>query len=169
MSWLFLILFSFNLGGLKEEMADPRERVRAFLKNISKVESSGGKDFSHDEMKTGIHKGTSAIGRYGLMPNTVNEVLNRMRLKGTLTPELQSLKDSDPQLMKQFLETNPQVEDQIAEELAQRVLERQQDEDMAAFSWNQGHNLTPDRITQMPYQEHDYVKKFKMYKESGEE
>lgn len=170
MRWLLVLcLYCFNLGDSRDNMSDRNTRVKSFLKNISKVESSGGKDFSHDEMKQGIHAGHRAIGRYGLMPNTVGEVLNRMRINGTLTPELQSLREADPSSLKEILETNPQLEDQIAEELADRVLERQQDENMAAYSWNQGHNLTPDRIAEMPYQDSDYVRKYNAYKNQGEE
>ena len=58
-------------------MSDKAKQVKSFLKNISQIESRGGEDMNHPEIKSGIHKGTKAIGRYGLMPNTVGEVLNR--------------------------------------------------------------------------------------------
>ena len=151
-------------------MSDKQKRVKAFLGNISQIESRGGEDTTHPEMKSGIHKGTSAIGRYGLMPNTVSEVLNRMRIGGTLTPELDGLRGLGPEDMKKALETNPALEDQIAESLAGRVLDRQQDEEKAAYSWNQGHNLTPDAISQRPYKDSDYVQKYNAIRKlTGEE
>lgn len=141
-------------------MSDREKRVKSFLGHISQIESRGGEDTSHPEMKYGIHKGTSAIGRYGLMPNTVSEVLNRMRINGALTPELEGLRGLAPEDMRKALETNPALEDQIAESLAGRVLDRQGDDEKAAYSWNQGHNLTPEAVEQRGYKDSDYVQKF---------
>jgi len=164
MSWLVILLLFFSSTIKEFEMSDKQKKVKSFLKNISQVESSGGKNFNHKKMKEGIHSGHKGIGRYGLMPNTVSETLNRLRLSGRLTPELEQLKQLDPATLKSTLETNQGLEDQIAEELASHVLDKQQDEEKAAFSWNQGHNLSPDRIAEQPYQEHDYVKKYNTYK-----
>lgn len=135
-------------------------RTKGFLKAIQQIESSGGTNFKHPTMQAGIHKGQTAIGRYGLMPNTVNEVLVRMKRNGIITPELQQLEGLDPDTMKQTLEMNPGMEDQIAEVLANKVLDRQGDEEKAAYSWNQGHNLPPERVDQSGYQDSDYVKRF---------
>jgi len=146
-------------------MGDEKARqIQNFLNTISQIESSGGKNFDHQQMKGGIHSGDKAIGRYGLMPNTVNETLNRLRMSGQLTPELAELNKLDSATLKSTLEGNPGLEDQIAKSLADRVLAKQQDEEKAAYSWNQGHNLTPERIAERPYQEHDYVKKYNAYK-----
>lgn len=168
MLWKLIVLLIFLSTSINGEdiqkMSDSVNRNKRFLKTISQIESSGGKNYNHDLIQKGIHTGHKAIGRYGLMPNTVNEVLNRMRMTGTLTPELKQLQQLDPQTLKATLESNPELEDQIAESLAERVLNRQQDEEKAAYSWHQGHNLTPDAISQKPYQEHDYVKKYNEYK-----
>jgi hypothetical protein len=143
-------------------------KVKSFLNTISQIESSGGKNYNHDLIQKGIHTGDRAIGRYGLMPNTVNEVLNRMRTAGTITPELKKLKNLDHESLKSSLETNPELEDKIAETLADRVLTRQGDEDKAAYSWHQGHNMTPEQVDNSPYKEHDYVKKYNEYKKLTE-
>lgn len=163
---LFQLLFGVTIldKDIEFKMSDKRNKVKSFLKTISKVESSGGKNFKHPTMKAGIHKGNAAIGRYGLMPNTVNEVLNRLKRAGSLTPDLEKLKELDAASLKSHLETNPHVEDQIAEALAQKVLDRQQDEEKAAYSWNQGHNLSPERIAGSSYQKADYVKRYNEYK-----
>lgn len=171
--FLYLILQWFLktsvLGETKEfKMADKQKHIQSFLNNISQVESSGGTNFNHPTVTSGIQAGDAAIGRYGLMPNTVNEVLNRMRLHGNLTPELQQLQQLDPATLKETLEKNPQLEDQIAGSLAGRVLDRQPDDETAAYSWHQGHNLKPDDIQQKDYQNDDYVKKFDMYKKMNE-
>lgn len=145
-------------------MADNQKKIKSFLNNISQIESSGGTNFNHPTINTGIHAGQTAIGRYGLMPNTVSEVLNRMRLNGTLTPELQQLQQLDPDTLKSTLEKNPNLEDQIAGTLANKVLTQQPNEEEAAYSWHQGHNLKPEAIEQKDYQNSDYVKKYDMYK-----
>lgn len=162
---LLLVLILFLSGELNHKMDEnDDDKVAQFLDAISNIESSGGKNFKHPTMESGIHEGETAIGRYGLMPNTVNEVLNRMRMNGTLTDDLSQLKDLDPDTLKQTLESRPDLEHKIAKTLASKVLQKQQDEEKAAFSWNKGHNLTPERINQMPYKDSDYVKKYNTYK-----
>lgn len=160
------LLFSNNIvsGELKKKMSDKPNRIRSFLNNISQIESSGGKNFNHKPVQTGIQAGTTAIGRYGLMPNTVNEVLNRLRMNGQITPELNQLRNLDPVTLKSTLEKNPNLEDQIAQSLAGKVLDTQQDEDKAAYSWHKGHNLTPEQVDSRDYQDNDYVKKYDEYK-----
>lgn len=140
---------------------DQRQKVNAFLKKIAQIESSGGKNFNHREMESGMHKGHRAIGSYGLMPNTVKEVINRMRLEGQLNPELKALQQMEATQMKQAVEANPAHEREMAEYLANRVLNRQGgDDEKAAYSWEQGHNLTPEKIEARDYKNADYVKKF---------
>ena len=151
-------------------MSDRQIKIKNFLNTIGKIESSGGTDYDHNLIQKGIHKGHRAAGRYGLMPNTVTEVVNRARMNGTLTPELEALGKLDPETMKAVLECNTELEDQVAERLADHVLKIQlEDEEKAAYSWHQGHNLTPDRIEEKPYKESDYVKKYNMYKLGGVE
>ncbi len=166
---LSFILFTCNLGELTDKMADHKNRIRSFLNTIKKVESSNGQNFEHPTMQSGIHKGESGMGNYGLMPNTVNEVLNRLRIEGKMTPELNSLNGLEADQMKGAIETHPELEDQIAEHLADRVLTRQPNDDMAAYSLNHGHNLTPERIQATPYQDSDYVKKYELYKKQNDE
>lgn len=142
-----------------------------FLENISQIESSGGTNYAHPELQHGIHAGTSAIGRYGLMPNTVKELINHRRLNGTMTPELQDLDQMHPDQIKTHLEANPHIEDQLAQSLATHVLRRQLgDEDRAAYSWHQGHNKQPGEITSGQINDPstaggEYVDKFRKIKE----
>lgn len=159
-----LLLFSGELNKKMDNDNGGDDRVAQFLNAISNIESSGGRNTNHPEMESGIHAGQAAIGRYGLMPNTVNEVLNRMRLNGTLTEDLDQLRDLDPDTLRSALESRPDLEQEVAKSLANRVLERQGDEERAAYSWNQGHNLTPEQISEKPYRDSDYVRKYNMYK-----
>lgn len=119
-----------------------------FLKTISQLESSGGKNMDYPEVESGIQSGTSAMGQYGLMPNTVKEMINKRRQAGTMTPELQELDGMNPHEMKAHIEANPDLEDQIAKSLALKVLHNQMgDEEKAAYSWTMGDNLSPDDIS----------------------
>jgi len=135
-----------------------------FLNVIGQIESSGGKNFDHEMIQGGMHKGHRATGTYGLMPNTITETLNRMRMSGQITPELEGLSSLGPIEMKQAIETNPELEKLIARHMARQVLDRQGNDEKAAYSWFQGHNLSPEQVEARDYGSHDYVNKFRKYK-----
>lgn len=130
------------------------------------LESSGGQNTQHEPMESGIQAGTTAIGKYGLMPNTVKELVNRRRVRGTSTPELQDLGQMPPDKMKEYIEANPQLEEELANELATKVITRQQgDPERAAYSWKQGDNLKPDEISDDQLNANPYVQKFRRLNE----
>lgn len=147
---------------------EEKERVDSFLRTIQMIESSGGKNFNHPTMQSGMHQGHSAAGRYGLMPNTVKEVVGRMEREGYRFPMIGSQapqSNRDPANLKQIVESNPDKEQRIAEYLAKQVLEKQRgNEERAAYSWLQGHNMTPEQVESKNYQDHDYVKKYNNFK-----
>lgn len=140
----------------------PNYNQKDFLNKIMQVESSGGKDYNHPVITApNLQEGTRAIGRYGLMPNTVKELVNRRRLRGTVSPEMLELTDLPSEEIKARLEASPELEDQFANDLATHVLQRQGgDEDKAAYSWIQGHNLSPNEITPETLDQSPYVQKF---------
>lgn len=126
------------------------------------LESSGGTDIPNKQIQSGIQAGSTAIGRYGLMPNTVKELVNRRRIRGTSTPELQDLANMPPDQMKKYIEANPGLEDDLANELATKVITRQQgDPEKAAYSWNMGDNLKPEDITKDDLNSSSYIQKFR--------
>ena len=137
--------------------------IQKFLEKIEQIESSGGQNTNHPVITApNAQQGTSAIGRYGLMPNTVKELVNRRRVRGTASPDMIDLAQSPPDVIKAKLEASPELEDQFANDLANHVIQRQGgDEDKAAYSWLQGHNLTPDEITPDQLDSSDYVNKFR--------
>jgi hypothetical protein len=140
----------------------PLTDQKRFLQTIGQLESSGGQNTNHEMMDSGIQAGTAAIGKYGLMPNTVKELVNRRRIRGTSTPELQQLGEMPPDKMKAYIEANPGLEDQLANELATKVITRQNgDPDRAAYSWKQGDNLKPDEISNEQLDANPYVQKFR--------
>ena len=137
--------------------------IQKFLSKIEQIESSGGQDTNHPVITApNLQQGTSAIGRYGLMPNTVKELVNRRRIRGTASPDMMDLSQAPPEVIKAKLEANPDLEDQFANDLANHVIRKQDgDEDKAAYSWLNGHNLTPDDITPDQLNSSDYVNKFR--------
>jgi hypothetical protein len=142
-----------------------------FLDAISQIESSGGKNMDHPMLQHGLQQGTSAMGKYALMPNTVKEIINRRRQAGTMTTDLSDLDQMSPQDMKTKIEGDPELEDELAKSLAVRVLQRQLgDEDKAAYSWTMGHNLSPhdipdDKLNDMSSKGGQYVDKFRRIKD----
>lgn len=139
-----------------------QDDVDDFLNNISQIESSGGKNFNHKTIQSGIQKGTTAIGRYGLMPNTVDEAIVRAKNSGDDDGSLDDILGMDADTKKSFLEGNPDIEHKIARSLASTVLNKQAgDTEKAAYAWNHGSNLSPDSIDDRDYSNDDYVKKFK--------
>lgn len=159
---LFLLTFTFtnNLGDNKMPIPP---NIREFLDKIQQIESSGGQDTDHPVVtKDNLQQGTRAIGRYGLMPNTVRELVNRRRVRGTVSPDMVDVGNMPPEQMKSYLESNPEMEDQLANDLANHVIQRQGgDVDKAAYSWQMGSNLTPDQIDPDQLENSNYVQKFR--------
>lgn len=139
-------------------MKPSKEQIDNFLAKIMQVESSGGHDIDHPEIKTGIHKGDSAIGRFALMPNTIDEMVRRA---GKSDKSLKALLKMSPEEKEEFINSNPEIEMKLGRQLATHVLKKQGgDEAKAAYAWLYGHNLSPDKIEKKNYLEEDYVKKF---------
>lgn len=132
-----------------DQMNPKRLQRDNFLDVISQLESSNGKNLEHPTMNEGIHAGQQAIGQYGLMPNTVQEMSNRTRGPSSVTP-------GSPE------------EQLVAQQLADRVLNRFKDPAMAAYGWNSGHNLSPQEVKERDYLNDPYVQKFqKLWKMLG--
>lgn len=119
-----------------------------FLKSISQLESSGGQNLNHPVVQNGVQAGQQAVGQYGLMPNTMQELMHRQG-RAPATSDM-----SDPALQQQ-----------LAEQLADKVLNKYHDPEMAAYSWNHGHNLSPEAIKERHYQDDPYVQKFKQIRQ----
>lgn len=150
---------------------DKLDQAAEFLEPISGVESSFGKNTNHRQITSGMHKGHRAIGKVGQMPNTINETINRINMNPNILPEEQELVDEanalqnlSPEELKSVVESNPQLEDYLAQNLASHVLDKQGgDLNKAAYSWLHGHNLKPEIIEKRNYMQDDYVKKFNKF------
>lgn len=138
-------------------------QLAQFLKIIKQIESSGGKNTNHREIASGIHAGDSAIGDYGLMPNTIQEVLKRKARQKALEQTMEPLRTMQSDKLKAYLENeHPEYQEKIAQDLAQKVLTRSGgDHEKAAYMWNQGHNLDPNQITPEKLNAAGYIQKFR--------
>lgn len=157
-------LVGSNMDELEQEKLDQmaaaqagQNRIDEFLNVIRQIESSGGLNTNHPVMQQGIHKGEAAIGQYGLMPKTIQELAKRAG-----ESDLAAIDSAEiPAMVK----SNPGMEDRLARQLAERVLARQSDPEKAAYSWNMGHNLSPEQVTKRDYGSHPYVQKFRKIQE----
>lgn len=133
-----------------------------FLWNVEQLESSGGKDTNHKPVSSGKFKGNKAIGKWGMLKSTIDEMTMRMRAKGAITPEFQQLEPMSRDMTEEYFKKNPQVELNLARKLAEHVTSRQRgDLHRAAFSWLHGHNLHPQDIPDNKLVNSEYVSKFK--------
>lgn len=138
-----------------------------FLNLIRQLESSGGKNTEHKKMESGIHEGDAAIGEYGIMPNTANEFIKRRELKGQFGPDEALMQQMNPKQLKEFLANQDRIEQNLADDIATRVLKRSKgDEEKAAYMWNQGHNKLASSIDEEDLDTADYIKKFRNLKKS---
>lgn len=122
---------------------DPREfkalQKQKLLEKIGMLESSGGIDTDHPEIKAGIQKGDSAIGEYGMMPNTLEEMAKRYPsdiTAGMTKEELTEKAKNDPEFAKTMAET------MVSYMKDKRGLTDEQ----TAAAWETGHNQSPEKI-----------------------
>ena len=95
------------------------------------------------------------------MPNTVDELIASEKINLPIEQQ-RIIKGLSPQEKKELLESNPDIEQAIAESMARKVGNRfSNDPDKMAYSWNQGHNIDPRDPRLLNASEHEYVNKFK--------
>lgn len=132
-----------------------------FLHNVMQLESAGGKNTGHEKVKHGLLRGEKAMGRWGLMPSTVNEVLTRLDRIGKMHPSMRPLSSMDRDQRDAFFKKKPHVELELARFLARHVMARSKGDLLrAAYSWNNGHNLAPHEIDDGELESSSYVKDF---------
>jgi hypothetical protein len=138
-------------------------KINNFLNTTAMIESSGGKNLKHPKIKSGIHRGDSAIGQWALMPKTVQEIAGRM----SSTPEIAAYAKMDKKKIANSLAKNPHHEKAMVSFLANKLYDKfGGDENKMAYAWNQGHNINPESFdtNRKDYLNHDYVQKYNKYK-----
>lgn len=140
----------------------------SFLWTVSQIESSGGKNTAHKPVQAGAYKGQTAVGKWGFLPSTVQEMVKRHRNIGKLTPQIEDLETMTRDELDKKFKRDPNIELELARFAARHVLRRQRgDVHRAAYAWNMGHNLFPSQISDQDMSGHDYVEKFKMYDQNN--
>lgn len=130
--------------------------VNSFLKLIKAMESSGGKDTAHKPVEEGIQQGDSAIGAYGLMPNTAKEMAGA----GKIGPSDDVIKNLPNTEVSDLLKENPQLSEQYVKMLAEKLMNKTQGDPILGMTgWNQGHNLPLEDIKQRAKDNPDYINK----------
>lgn len=117
---------------LMEEMAGQKDYVTDYpklntLDAIAQVETGGGKYMQHAPVQGAMHKGSSAIGKYGMMPTTIKET----------EKELAGLSDAE---IRKKISQDPELESKVASKYYDRL--RQQlgtnDPEAIGYGWLQG-------------------------------
>jgi hypothetical protein len=109
---------------------------RTFKKLMSAIESDHNPEAEHKPVPGDMHKGTSAIGQYGMMPVTLQDIARQLSDKTELDKLIQS---ADPTTVKEILQSNPQKYEQYSDVLAEKVLKKSQgDPQEAALKWRWG-------------------------------
>jgi hypothetical protein len=140
-----------------------KNHVDKFLWNIMQSESTGGANVNHQPVAHGPYKGQRAIGRWALLKPTVDDVVKRMAHKGIAGPQHKSLAHMNRDQIATTFAQSPDLELDIARNLATHVLHRQKgNEHMAAYAWLNGHNLHHEDIAASGYKNHPYVQKYAM-------
>lgn len=119
---------------------DPREHkakdVQDFLNKIAYLESSSGRNTNHPLVTSGLNAGTNAVGNYGLMPLTAQDLD-----KNTGVNQLQDMEPGDVQ---EKLKQDPELTKRLAATMASKLLQKNPS-DVAAYKWEQGQNTQPDQ------------------------
>lgn len=132
-----------------------------FLWTILQIETSGGINLNHKTITYGKYRGQKAIGRWGLLKPTIDELIKRRKRDGLLTPEVAQLKNLSRDQVEMIFKDKPQVELDLARQLVAIIkLKQKGNLKKMAYSWLNGHNLTHDKVDKDDLKESDYVAKF---------
>lgn len=127
-----------------------KDRIRAIMQAQAEIESSGGRNVDHPEINyKSMHKGTSAKGRYGIMPLTLRDLAQGMT-RDKEAQEAASIEDE--QALKDYFASHPALEDRLAMqyiEHANKSMGGDYDPEKITYAWQWGQNKTPK-----DYEEH---------------
>lgn len=132
--------------------------LKKFLDAIAQNESSGGKNLKHDKTSMG-----TPGGYWGMKPAEVQTLPQRLKNRNMeVPPNLQDLSKQDYEAITQQLNTNRDVDKEVAGSLA-KVLLQDENENLprAAYKWHRGPSAKVPENSKDMLQKHDqYVQKF---------
>ncbi len=142
-----------------------------FLNKIQGLESSYGTNTEHPIINVGVNAGDQAIGKYALVPNTIQDIARKVGNRntqlgaslpyGTQLEPIQALKGVNKDELKGLMDKNPGLEDQLGRLLAKDIMLKSNGEDDAAYRWHSGQNIPRDKVTPEMLQGSEYVQRFK--------
>lgn len=132
---------------------DYKGAIQKMLPVISFLESSGGKDTSHDPVTWGVNAGTTAVGDKGLMPRTMADVVR------WFPHDFHDLQTADESQLADRASVDSKLYDRLARKYAEWLMTRfKGDVPSAVYSWRMG----PFRKdTSARAKGHPYVEAFK--------
>lgn len=113
----------------------------AILGSISDVESSGGADLGHAVIQdpNSMHHGQAAVGRYGMMPESLVTAVKRAQHNETLSPQLSQLIGASPEDLANSVKQDPVLEDEFATRLLRSMPDEASPQEKN-FMWQFGNN-----------------------------
>lgn len=119
-----------------QQPAAPVYDHNKMLQTISQVESSGGKNINHGIGGGPIHGNERAFGKYGLMPETIREVIKGNKDLKARHAKALALKGD---IFNKYMADHKGLEDQIADRhLAHLEKHFGNDPDMLGYAWLEG-------------------------------
>lgn len=153
------------------EVLEEQEQNRAakelaktrFLSDMSQLESSGGRNTDHRLMTGGMHAGERAVGQYGLMPKTIDEMAGRLEKEGELPGDIADMRETlPPQEFAELISKDPDAEQLMADRLYDHVNKRfAGDEEKMSYGWEMGHNTNPRQLSSAAVEAHPRTEKFR--------
>ena len=121
------------------------------------METRMGKINRHPAATKGVSAGDTAIGEYGIMPNTAKEFANRARLAGEALPEDIAILKGDNKNVEDILKSNKDLMDLYVDRISEHVLGKSErpenlvdrpdlELEDAYMRWLYGHNTPQDKI-----------------------
>lgn len=138
-----------NLSALIERI----KKIDPDLYALAQNESSGGANLTHHKVASGLNKGHTAGGPWGMMPITAKETVGRSDAFKHEYPDISQL---PPDAVTNVLNTDPSTAYVLAKaEYDRRLQELGGDKSRTAYSWLNGvtgaKNAKPEEIMNNPY------------------
>lgn len=138
------------LAKKSENEALAADKKASFLATTEAIESNSGENTEHKTMTDGMHAGQRAVGRFGLMPKTISEMVKRMKSDDSAPSALNAIGSSqlNEQEVADLVAADQDLERAVADKMYSHVNKRMAgDEEKMDYGWLNGHNLNPDSIT----------------------
>ena len=135
-----------TVGPKRREYNDATPEEQELLRKIAFLESSEGQNLDHDQIRSpdSIHFGDTAVGKYGLMPNTIDQITKIAPRMNNASPELRQVGELPPEEQAEIIKSSPDLEEESALNLLRMIKRAPVTDEQAAYMWQYGHNKVPE-------------------------